>query len=139
VRAGGVAKFGRVATFGIEVGFWRQAGEPLGWEYVRVLRSRRFVLIAAGVIALACGGVEVGSASASSKIKQCGHVDGTVAVTVTKGNVSCKTARAVGRAWDRNTTVPDGFRCRTHRVQAGSGRYGVCKKGSSKSVTVNPE
>jgi hypothetical protein len=112
---------------------------PLGCDPTRMLNSRRFLIVAASVTAVAAGGVGVGAASASSKLKQCGHVDGTVGVTVTKGNVSCKTARAVGRAWDRKTTVPDGFHCKTHRIQAGSGRYGVCKKGTKDSVTVNPE
>lgn len=104
-----------------------------------MLNSRRFLIVAAGVIAVAVGGVEVSGASASPNHKQCGHVDGTVAVTVTKGNVSCKTARAVARAWDKRTTAPDGYHCRTHRVNAGSGHYGVCKKGSTKSVAVTPE
>lgn len=97
------------------------------------------LIVAAGVVAVAAGGVGVTGASASSKYKQCGHVDGTVAVTVTKGTVSCKTARAVARAWDRRTTVPDGYHCRTHRVNAGSGHYGVCKKGTTKAVVVTPE
>lgn len=88
---------------------------------------------------MSAGGVGVSGASASAKLVQCGHVDGTVAVTVTKGNVSCKTARAVARAWDRKTSVPDGFHCKTHRIEAGSGRFGVCKKGTTKSVTVTPE
>lgn len=74
--------------------------------------SRRFLIVVAGVIAVAAGGAEVDGAGAASKIKQCGHVDGTVAVTVTKGNVTCKTARAVGRAWDRRTTVPNGYHSR---------------------------
>jgi hypothetical protein len=104
-----------------------------------MLKSRRFLIVAAGVIAVACGGVEVSGASASSKIKQCGHVDGTVAVTVTKGKVSCKNARAVAKAWDNKKTVPDGFHCKTHRSSAGSGHFGVCKKGTKKSVTVTPE
>ncbi len=104
-----------------------------------MLNGRRFLIVAAGVIALACGGVEVTGASASSTIKQCGHVDGTVAVTVTNGRVSCKTARAVARAWDKKTTVPDGFHCKTHRSGAGSGHFGVCKKGTKKSVTATPE
>jgi len=104
-----------------------------------MLSSRRFLIVVAGVAALAAGGVGVSGASASSKLKQCGHVDGTVAVTVTKGNVSCTTARAVGRAWDRKTAVPDGYVCKTHHVEAGSGRFGVCKKGTTKSVTVTPE
>ncbi len=104
-----------------------------------MLNARRFLIVAAGVIAVAAGGVEAGGASASSRIKQCGHVDGTVAVTVTKGNVSCSTARAVARAWDRKTSVPDGYRCKTHHVMAGSGRFGVCTKGTGKSVTVTPE
>jgi hypothetical protein len=104
-----------------------------------MLKSRRFLIVAASVIAVAAGGVGVSVASASSKHKQCGHVSGTVAVTVTKGNVSCKTARAVARAWANSTTVPNGYHCKTHRVNAGSGHYGVCKKGTSKSVTVTPE
>jgi hypothetical protein len=104
-----------------------------------MLNSRRFLIVAAGVIAIAVGGVEAGGATASSKLKQCGHVDGTVAVTVTKGRVSCKTARAVAKAWDRNTNVPNGFHCKTHRSNAGSGHFGVCKKGTKKSVTVTPE
>jgi hypothetical protein len=101
--------------------------------------SRRFLIVAAGVVALACGGAEVTGASASSKTKQCGHVDGTVAVTVTKGSVSCKTARAVAKAWDKKKPVPDGFRCKTHKSNAGSGHFGVCKKGTKKSVTATPE
>lgn len=112
---------------------------PRTCEHARVLNSRRFLIIVAGVIAVAAGGLEVDGAGAASKIKQCGHVDGTVAVTVTKGNVSCKAARAVARAWDRKTTVPDGYHCKTHRINVGSGRYGVCKKGTMKSVTVTPE
>ncbi len=101
--------------------------------------SRRFLIVVAALMAITAGGVAVSGASASSKIKQCGHVDGTVAVAVTKGNVSCRTARAVATAWDRTTPIPDGYHCKTHRVNAGSGRYGVCKKGTMKSVTVTPE
>jgi hypothetical protein len=104
-----------------------------------MLHSRRFPIVAAGVTALAFAGVQVSGASASAQITQCGHVDGTVAVTVTKGRVSCRTARAVARAWDRKTPVPDGFHCKTHRSDAGSGRFGVCKKGTEKSVTATPE
>ncbi len=97
------------------------------------------MIVVAGVIAVTAGGIEVSGASASSNVKQCGHVDGTVAVTVTRGNVSCRTARVVARAWDSKKPVPDGYRCKTHRVNAGSGRYGVCRKGTTKSVTVTPE
>jgi hypothetical protein len=105
-----------------------------------MFNSRRFLIVAAGVIAIAAGGVEAtGATASSSKLKQCGHVDGTVAVTVTHGTVSCKTARAVAKAWDRKKTIPDGYRCKTHRVNAGSGHYGVCKKGAGKTVQVTPE
>ena len=66
-------------------------------------------------------------------------MDGTVAVTVTKGNISCSTARAVAKAWDKKKTVPNGYHCKTHSVNAGSGHYGVCKKGTTKTVVATPE
>ena len=108
-------------------------------HHPRMLNSRRFLIAAAGVIAVAGGGAGITAADASSKVKQCGHVDGTVAVTVTKGNVSCRTARAVAKAWDMKKTVPDGFRCKTHSSNAGSGHYGVCTKGTTKRVVATPE
>ena len=104
-----------------------------------MLNSRRFLIAAAGAIAVAAGGAGVTGADASSKYKQCGHVDGTVAVTVTKGNISCSTARAVAKAWDKTKTVPDGFHCTTHMSNAGSGHYGVCKKGATETVVATPE
>jgi hypothetical protein len=104
-----------------------------------MLNSRRFLISATAVIAVAAGGAGVTGADASPNYKQCGHVDGTVAVTVTKGNVSCSNARAVAKAWDKKKTVPHGFHCTTHSSNAGSGHYGVCKKGTTKRVVVTPE
>jgi isocitrate lyase len=104
-----------------------------------MLNSGRLLIAAAAVIAVAAGGAGVTGADASSNYKQCGHVDGTVAVTVTKGNVSCSTARAVAKAWDKKKTVPNGFHCKTRSSNAGSGHYGVCKKGTTKTVVVTPE
>jgi hypothetical protein len=104
-----------------------------------MLNSRRFLMAAAGAAAIAAGATGVTGASASGSVKQCGHVDGTVAVTVTKGIVSCTTARAVARAWDRKTAVPSGFHCRTRTSNAGSGHFGVCKKGTTKTVVATPE
>jgi isocitrate lyase len=104
-----------------------------------MLNSGRLLIAAATVIAVAAGGAGVTGADASSNYKRCGHVDGTVAVTVTKGNVSCSTARAVAKAWDKTKTVPNGFHCKTHSSNAGSGHYGVCKKGTTKTVVATPE
>jgi hypothetical protein len=104
-----------------------------------MLNSRRFLIAAASVIAVAAGGAGATGAAASPSFRQCGHVDGTVAVTVTKGNVSCSTARAVAKAWDKMKTVPHGFHCTTHSSNAGSGHYGVCKKGTGKKVVATPE
>jgi hypothetical protein len=81
---------------------------------------------------------ESGSAGASSYLKQCGHVDGTVAVTVKAGTVSCKTARSVAKDYDNGNKNPLGFHCKRHAVNAGAGYYAVCKKGG-KSVQVTPE
>jgi hypothetical protein len=102
-----------------------------------MLNSHRFLIVAASAAALAAGGVEI--AGAHPSFKQCGHVDGTIAVTVTKGDVSCKTARAVAKAWANRTTPPSGFHCRTYSSHAGSGHYGICRKGTTKIVHITPE
>lgn len=99
--------------------------------------SRRFLIAAASAAAVVAGGTEI--AGASTSYKQCGHVDGTVAVTVLKGNVSCKTARAVANAWANKKTVPSGFHCKTKTSNAGSGHYGVCTKGTTKKIQATPE
>jgi hypothetical protein len=104
-----------------------------------MLKPSRFLIAAASAIAVAVGGAGVGIAGAHSSHKQCGRVDGTVAVTVTKGNVSCPTARAVAKAWAKKQTIPHGFHCVTHKSNAGSGHYGVCKKGATKRVQATPE
>lgn len=104
-----------------------------------MLKSSRLLIAAASAIAVAVGGAGVGVAEAHSSHKQCGRVAGTVAVTVTKGRVSCRTARAVAKAWAKKQSIPDGFHCATHRSNAGSGHYGVCKKGATKRVRATPE
>jgi hypothetical protein len=103
-----------------------------------MLNSRRFLIAAAGVVAVAAGGAGATGAGASPDLKQCGHVAGTVAVTVVKGNVSCTTARAVAKAWANGKTVPSGFHCKTKTSNAGSGHYGVCTKGTKK-IQATPE
>jgi hypothetical protein len=45
----------------------------------------------------------------------------------------------VAKAWDKMKTVPHGFHCTTHSSNAGSGHYGVCKKGTGKKVVATPE
>jgi hypothetical protein len=106
----------------------------------RMANTRRALKLAAAATAtaglLAVSGS--GPAGASPLLKQCGHVDGTVAVTVTKGSVSCATARAVAKAWDKQHKPPSGFTCKTHKSDAGSGHFGVCKKGST-SIEATPE
>ncbi len=97
------------------------------------------MIAAAGVAAVAAGGAGVTGATAASGFKECGHVYGTVGVTVTKGHVSCKTARAVANAWAMEKRIPDGFHCKTHRSNAGSGHYGVCTKGKTESLQATPE
>jgi L-fucose isomerase-like protein len=104
-----------------------------------MVNNKHLRLLAAATATIGLFAVaESGSAGASASLKQCGHVDGTVAVTVLKGTVSCKTARAVAKAYDKQHTIPSGFTCKRHKVNAGAGYYAVCKKGT-KSIQVTPE
>jgi hypothetical protein len=104
-----------------------------------MLNPSCFLIATATLIAAAAGSAEFAGANAiASRYKQCGHVDGTVAVSV-KGNVSCKTARAVAKAYDKGHNNTFGFHCKTHASNAGSGHYGVCKKGTEKRIVVTPE
>jgi hypothetical protein len=108
-----------------------------------MLRSRRFLTAVGGTAALAAGGAGfaggVALAGAHPSFKQCGHIAGTIAVTVTKGDVSCRTARAVAKAWANRTTPPSGFHCKTYSSHVASGHYGICKKGTTKIVHITPE
>ncbi len=106
----------------------------------RVRRSgallRNIVMFLAITAVLAVPAVAVAH-SQRTKVHQCGNVNHNLAV-MTKGKVSCKTAKNVARSWIKGKHRSRGFRCVKLTVPVGAGYEVACKKGSKK-ILIIPE
>ena len=97
---------------------------------------RNVVMFIAITAALAVPAVAV-ARSHKTKVHQCGNVNHNLAV-MTKGKVSCKTAKNVARAWIKGKRRSSGFRCVKITVPVGAGYQVACKNGSKK-ILIIPE
>ncbi|PTL54922.1 hypothetical protein [Paraconexibacter algicola] len=109
---------------------------------------RRLLLLAVATAVLAT------PAGAAAQDRSCGSVkrpftDARVAVSVTKGSVSCRTARAVlGRYWRSSTTAFSRsvtvsyrgvrWRCRPTAVMSGANAWG-CSTPGQRSIVAGVE
>jgi hypothetical protein len=97
---------------------------------------RNVVMFLAITAALAVPAIAVAH-SPKTKVHQCGNVHHNLAV-MTKGKVSCKTAKNVARAWIKGKHRSRGFRCVKLTVPVGAGYQVACKNGSKK-ILIIPE
>jgi len=100
---------------------------------LRVLPAAVFVT-AASVLSAGTGVAAVQRDSA--ELTQCGHVDGTIAVTT--HDVRCATGRAVAKSYVAGTHHLQGFTCKRHKVNVAAGWNATCTRRQA-IIYVTPE
>ena len=104
--------------------------------------SRRLVLrllLAGCLLAMLSGTSLAETGIAPAKMRLCGHVDGTVVISVDRGTVPCATARKVARRYlNQQQNHPLGYTCRRYTIDVAAGFYAKCRKGAN-VVHITPE